>query len=27
VEGNAQVYCCANCARQAGVPEVADRAA
>lgn len=27
VEGGAQVYCCANCARQAGVPAIADRAA
>jgi hypothetical protein len=27
VEGDGQIYCCANCARQAGVITVADRAA
>jgi phage terminase large subunit GpA-like protein len=27
VEGAGQIYCCANCARQAGIPEMADRAA
>jgi hypothetical protein len=27
VEGREQIYCCANCARQAGVSAVADRAA
>ncbi len=27
VEGGGQVYCCAHCAREAGVPELADRAA
>jgi hypothetical protein len=27
VENGEQIYCCANCARQAGVPELADRAA
>lgn len=26
IEGNGQFYCCANCARQSGVSEVADRA-
>jgi len=27
VEGQGAIYCCANCARQAGVVDVADRAA
>jgi hypothetical protein len=27
VEGDGRVYCCANCAGQAAVPAVADRAA
>ena len=27
VEGDGRIYCCANCARQAGVSAVADRAA
>ena len=27
VEGDGRMYCCANCARQAGVPAIADRAA
>jgi hypothetical protein len=27
VEGEGKVYCCANCARQAGLATVADRAA
>ena len=27
VEGDGRIYCCANCARQAAVPAVADRAA
>ena len=26
VEGNNEIYCCANCARQAGLQGVADRA-
>ena len=26
-EGQGAIYCCANCARQAGVVDVADRAA
>jgi hypothetical protein len=26
VEGNNEIYCCANCARQAGLKGVADRA-
>ena len=25
VEGGGRIYCCANCARQAGVPTVRDR--
>ena len=27
VEGGKKLYCCASCARQAGLPEVVDRAA
>ena len=27
VESDAQIYCCANCARHAGVTDVADRSA
>lgn len=26
IEGNDRLYCCANCARESGVTEVADRA-
>jgi hypothetical protein len=27
IEGSGQIFCCANCARKAGVSKVADRAA
>jgi hypothetical protein len=27
IQANSQVYCCASCARKAGVPEVKDNAA